>query len=834
MASPEARHLQSVVCAAEGGTELRIKEQGECKEVSCTGEQWRTVDQVLGAEAQGSREDRLDAIRTECIAVVGIPMLNSFVNGYNTCCFSFGQPVCGQDEVLKGDAQNPGLIRYITLQLLRQLSEAPHKQSNVQHVLQISLFEINQEGNAKDLLLPNNHSFKEYTVWQDPLRGPVLPQVTALLVKTATDFETEISPGLLGTAEGTVVFQATLYRAEGDVSSQRVTHQISTMRLVILSQQQNNPCWDALSTVADGLVEAQVNKDVDRAKLLQLRALVKENTLTYLMCESLGGNCVTTALGFIDATLVPKAARTLDFAERVRALTGTVRANYSDHDTAVTEIERQISQAEARNRKGSDLASVDWESNIQLRQEAIQMLERLGKLALGSAKDDDDQVFRNWDLKRDEASDPARGPPQSSEEAHLRTENEALSRRLQAVELENKRREGVDHLLAEAHAEILKLQSDLSMAHGQAPQASHSRQMKELETQLVEERREVRRLTKSIEELRQSEKGNEERTLKKWNRVNEEREQLHQEIDVKRQAMQSVLQEKVDENTTSKLELEAEIVALHKERRVLFKMLEDGKKQYDTLYRQLKRQSGWRPPGNSLALARRRMPKREKHGLTRSSSSSPSRIHVQPADVSSSSITPNPTPRTLVSATARSDVDEKLKLDTATAYKPRRKYSQWYYHSVIMRQRQAAQRLQRSARMLFPSFKPTTCESGTRSPRTTSPVRRSRVESDVPDYSTLNQTPPPPMFAPTTSRMPAASSSPHAPRSWNYNAIRYAGLGSEPPSTMYNHHTLNRGDVLVAKSALEHESPRSQHSAPRSKPLWRQELEEFERSLDLY
>eukprot|EP00659_Diplonema_papillatum_P022841 gene22841-35003_t len=292
MASPEARHLQSVVCAAEGGTELRIKEQGECKEVSCTGEQWRTVDQVLGAEAQGSREDRLDAIRTECIAVVGIPMLNSFVNGYNTCCFSFGQPVCGQDEVLKGDAQNPGLIRYITLQLLRQLSEAPHKQSNVQHVLQISLFEINQEGNAKDLLLPNNHSFKEYTVWQDPLR--------------------------------------------------------------------------------DGLVEAQVNKDVDRAKLLQLRALVKENTLTYLMCESLGGNCVTTALGFIDATLVPKAARTLDFAERVRALTGTVRANYSDHDTAVTEIERQISQAEARNRKGSDLASVDWESNIQLRQEAIQ------------------------------------------------------------------------------------------------------------------------------------------------------------------------------------------------------------------------------------------------------------------------------------------------------------------------------------------------------------------------------------------------------------------------------------------------------------------------------
>ena len=489
---PRSTALRSIVCDFGGSCRVRGRSSGA--EVCCNSGEggWASVDGVIQERAAVYEE-------------VGLPMVEDVLSGRNACVFTHGEEGAGELDVVAGGNgapdSPPGLLAELTAALAHAVGEvnAATESTGERALLQISLFSVSPTDEVSDLLgslgdtpLPRDNeggggsaaaaaaagaggtsgSGNPFSVWQDPLRGPVIADVTSLSVLSPDDLPA-VGPwpsadtlfpaaGPIDAANAHTIYQATVFRTRAEVgdgdaaeaTAADVTHQISNLRVCLLAQRRTlNSGFDCLSRIVDGLADARQNPSL----LSNLRGLVKQSVLTYLMSECLGGNCVTTALGFL-GTNTPSSVETLHFAAKARHLTGIVGRNASNHQDAVVEILRQIAEAEDRQKHADDsgsgaaggasgggggggggggpfagsanasfalddsfqIATPDWDSSIALRKHSIDLLERLKDASLQSSlvsrQQQQQQQRQRQQQENDAASSLPPPPPHADEE----------------------------------------------------------------------------------------------------------------------------------------------------------------------------------------------------------------------------------------------------------------------------------------------------------------------------------------------------------------------------------------------------------------------------------
>ena len=375
--------MKSILCDFTGT--VRVKGRSRYAEASWQGGEWTTVDGVL-------------VEKSSVFSEVGSGMVSDVLHGRNACCFTYGEERRGQTEVMGGAESSPGLMANVTDSLLSHVTKI-NSTGKDKAFLQLSLFALSDEtAEITDLLnaSPETQNIGNYSVWQDPLRGPVVPDVSSLVLQSTSQFSdvTQFSSASalfaatlsLAPPCSHTIYHATLFKAT-KTDEDEIEHQISNIRLVLLSQKQaTGTGFCGVRRIVDGLLSAQL----DPSLVESLRTLVKANVLTYLLCECLGGNCVTTSLGFLgDDASVSDAV--LKFAKDARNLKGIVQSNTSKHEVVVTEISRQIASAEERLKQAEEedgastgsakdegaVSTPNWASSIALRRSAIMLLTRL-------------------------------------------------------------------------------------------------------------------------------------------------------------------------------------------------------------------------------------------------------------------------------------------------------------------------------------------------------------------------------------------------------------------------------------------------------------------------
>ena len=719
------------------------KKEGEV-DVSWAGEEWISLDGVVG-------ETTRQEARTHVNSRIGSALVADTVKGYNTCCFTFGNSP-GKEGVVFGSADQPGLVRTVTAELVT--TTITKADSEKKTLLQISMLAL-KDNKVVDLLHEDNKTFDE--VCDDPLRGPVSPMTTSKIIESESDFETTVVPHLAKaghvSATHSIVFHATLHQCSTN-SRGKIEHTISNMRILILKED------DCNHTIFMDVIKG-LSSDADVG---HLRNLVKRSPLTHIS-ETLSGNCITTALAFVNVTDIDGTLQTISVAEKSRQLSGIVVPIRPEHHELIQYLEALIQKEENTEH-----------DPYQLKHEAIHILKRLAgspsikkglsftgssnanvsSLANGGAVADSratrdrgnnysateirnerdgsksaspslpESALRNRSTTPSDRSGSAsqrpsahernggsitrvRGssydsengdisirlaserserqtyePPMGAEERRIRKENATLLKRIEGMEVESKRRDGVDRLVTECNAEIMRLQGDLRIAHGEPLGESYSQQTAELERQFQKEKDEVSRLTAEVEALRMRERAVQIEQSKKWREMLNERTMMNSELLTMRKAMQVAMEQKASEKVDYTLELEAENIALHEERRLLEKKLQDGKRQYDRLLWQIKKHSHWRAPGAAKRATKR---KTIKSKLTKS-------LSVKGGGLSTTG--------------ASSREGETLELDSVES-PTARALSLWHETNVVNPQKAAEKRLRKREKELAPTFKPATC-----------------------------------------------------------------------------------------------------------------------------
>eukprot|EP01063_Lacrimia_lanifica_P006840 TRINITY_DN14311_c0_g1_i2.p1 TRINITY_DN14311_c0_g1~~TRINITY_DN14311_c0_g1_i2.p1 ORF type:complete len:847 (+),score=219.73 TRINITY_DN14311_c0_g1_i2:70-2610(+) len=810
--------LRSLVSASglgsgEHGVRVRGRGEGDA-EISYFGDEWVAVDGVLPSIASEDTHEELGAYMCEDVR-----------KGQNTCCFTYGEPECGQAELMLS------LMQATTKDLLKSVEDA-NRQGGVAASLQVSLFELSVDEQVKDHLNPTGGEIGSYSLLQDPLRGPVVPNVRSLQLTSVADFDAQLPQAFFMRLGETVdltaahvVYQATLYwareRAASPKTRQGVSHQVSNMRIFLLSQNRaaGGEIFAPLLEIVDGLADA-----ADDAKIRHLRSLVRARALTYLMSESLGGNCATTAVGCLGSNS-QSARNILKFAARARRVRGNVGQNLSDHITVVHEIRKQLDEAEGRaRRRGEDGAppsqGTDWESDIAIKREAICLLEDLAAKVHTSGYPEraetqplDDALDVYLTSPRAAAPDTARragaaqpnGAPEAAArprpkrspasdpaaaKVRLALDNKALRERVGEYEglLEEERaaRLAAGEKLRDATRRVAKLEAEKKREQEEADAVRKLEKARERE----------RRLEKRVEQLEAErdisvsmQRAAEERAVK-------EREALRTEHEARQHDMQALLQQKQQE-------LEEENAALRDGQRDMQAMLVEGRRQYAMLLRQLRQRQEWRPPGRYGSEVPPAQPAPRKAAKpTRACRPSVS-VFSGPLDVLP------PSPRDAFSREHTVETQRNSASSDAgsagRAAKQRGRRIHGWHSKVVARQKLVAEKLRTQRDDSTPSFHPQTNKRTRVTGRPAVEERGSRSHSSPGNYLAFAQ--PQPVTESSPVLVPPNPASARAASSSLLHAATSRSSVRSPPAPTHR-------DPLCRKLALEGGTPPHGSPAP--------------------
>eukprot|EP00755_Sulcionema_specki_P023494 Sspe_Gene.79025::Locus_49512_Transcript_1_1_Confidence_1.000_Length_2679::g.79025::m.79025 len=643
--------------------------------------------------------------------------LEDFFGGYNTCWFTYGGQEGRQSALLLGSA---GAICTMCEGARARLTELRDSKARRHIGIKLSLFQLDGEDRVCDLL-SDDAEFTARSVWQDPLRGHVVQEITEAALEEFTPMMVQKLERASG--EHHLMLQMTLYWTEA-MPDGVLRHQISTMRVLLLAPitgGEDEKGLSILRRVVGGLAEAQGG---DVAGLGRLRTLVKESTLTYLMCECLGGNCITTLIACVAGENLQVVDETLHFAAKVRMVSGTIKPNWREHSAVCAEIERLITQVEVKARAsrkdGSEGALNDWSQNIVLRRNAIELLKRHAEAARRSGEGAPPSISSSL-ISGCPTADEIAGSRHNAimaEMTRLRRENESLTERVEAAEMEVRRRDGVEKQLGELTKEIERLQSELEAAKAarfsSAPMTAaetpppppvdgNNKRLAELVESLNIEKSEKEALERELRMLRQREIDLQLEQTRRWQELTDEQNEVMKEFEDTKVAMKLELEARVKQANELRLEAEAELKALHQERKSLFRIIQEGKRQYDHLWRQLKRHGDWRPPGHHERTTRRGSARRDRPTQGASGTSSGSDGECDPAtSQDGNGLGESKELLELLS-------HERLNLGKALPRRPRRKTSLWYRARVEDRLKQAEARKDSVAQRHAPPFKPRIC-----------------------------------------------------------------------------------------------------------------------------
>ncbi|KAH9330715.1 hypothetical protein KI387_002823, partial [Taxus chinensis] len=308
--------------------------------------------------------------------VVGAPMVENCLAGYNSCMFAYGQTGSGKTHTILGDLDaldgNPSEGRGITPRIIEHLFEKIHqlqdeyarKHESLKYSCKCSYLEIYNE-QVTDLLEP---TLTNLLVREDHKRGVYVENLTEVDVMSFQDAITLLRKG---TANRKVA--VTNMNKESSRS-----HSIFTCSVTCRNGSLNKTLYGLLHLVdlagserqklsgAEGgrLKEAaNINRSlstlglvimnlVDIANGKQRHVPYRDSKLTFLLQDSLGGNSKTTVIANISPSSCSavETLSTLKFSQRAKFIQNTVVINEDTiEDVSVMRAQLELLKRELRH-----------------------------------------------------------------------------------------------------------------------------------------------------------------------------------------------------------------------------------------------------------------------------------------------------------------------------------------------------------------------------------------------------------------------------------------------------------------------------------------------------
>lgn len=156
---------------------------------------------------------------------IGVPLINAFIAGYNSCLISYGPSKTGKKEMLYGDNDSPGLIELAVQEVFSFIFNAPE---NISYTMLFSYWEMNND-TVIDLLdtkieLRDHHSEKK--IRRNATDGVYISGLTEEVVQEKQDLERLIRDGT---------------RRSQSLNMQRGTRWHAFIRLVLIREDEDHP-----------------------------------------------------------------------------------------------------------------------------------------------------------------------------------------------------------------------------------------------------------------------------------------------------------------------------------------------------------------------------------------------------------------------------------------------------------------------------------------------------------------------------------------------------------------------------------------------------------------
>lgn len=269
-------------------------------------------------------------------------ILGRCVQGYNCSIFAYGQTGSGKTYTIQGNEQCPGLVP-------RSLAYLHERYLNIK----LSFIEIYNE-NMFDLFEPSN----SVGIRDDPAAGITVDNLSILPSETLEESLSLYRQGIANRRTTATQFNENSSRSHAILTiflEQKENHVIKKSRLCFVDLAGSEKCRENES---ERIKETcNINKS-----LLCLGKIVhklssndrwhvsyRDSKLTFLLKDSLGGNCQLAIIGNINPDFPAETANTLQFLARSKRVTNNPSLNYDTAQASMEELTAAMIKLEEEN-----------------------------------------------------------------------------------------------------------------------------------------------------------------------------------------------------------------------------------------------------------------------------------------------------------------------------------------------------------------------------------------------------------------------------------------------------------------------------------------------------
>ncbi|XP_066395400.1 kinesin-like protein KIN-12E isoform X1 [Miscanthus floridulus] len=301
--------------------------------------------------------------------VVGLPMVENCMSGYNGCLFAYGQTGSGKTYTMMGEltklgnelSKDAGLTPRIFKYLFRRINEEEERrrEENLKYICKCSFLEIYNE-QITDLLEPSSTNLQ---IREDIKKGVYVENLIECYVSSVEDVMLLLLQGVANRKMAATNMNSESSRShsvftcviESRWESDSMTHlRFGRLNLVDLAGSERQK-----SSGAEGerLKEAaNINRSLSTLGLVIMTLVdvangrsrhvpYRDSRLTFLLQDSLGGNSKTTIVSNVSPSIrsSSETLSTLKFAQRAKLIQNNAKVN-EDASGDVMALQRQIEE----------------------------------------------------------------------------------------------------------------------------------------------------------------------------------------------------------------------------------------------------------------------------------------------------------------------------------------------------------------------------------------------------------------------------------------------------------------------------------------------------------
>jgi hypothetical protein len=386
---------------------------------------------AMDAEEEGQEfaYDRVwgdDSTQEEVYEYIGVPILESAMDGFNSTIFAYGQTGSGKTWSLMGNAENPGITPSCCIGIFKLIAE--EKKNNYR--VRVSYLELYNE-ELKDLLNPDGGPLK---IIDDKKMGPIVKGLTDWVVKNPDEISAKIEKGEGNRSYGYTDMNANSSRShvifkmliesrpvkDGETGGNLVMDwgkikkepAIAAVHLVDLAGSERQGKTNATgSRLKEGI---NINKSLTCLGLV-INKLVeggkghipfRDSKLTRMLQSSLGGNARTAMMCAISPAERNKeeTLSTLAYASRAKKIVNTATKNEAqpENQMKMAQMQQELAASHEREMEEMRRQLIEQQNHagaVEAQREAQEQVKAMQNLMLVAAMEET-QALAAGDHKR--------------------------------------------------------------------------------------------------------------------------------------------------------------------------------------------------------------------------------------------------------------------------------------------------------------------------------------------------------------------------------------------------------------------------------------------------